>query len=53
MFSIVVVPIYIPTCSVGENVNWSHFNQCFLFADFFFNDGHSDWCEVVVLIFIS
>ena len=36
MFSIVVVPIYIPTYSVGENVNWSHFNQCFLFIDFFF-----------------
>ena len=42
--SIAVAPIYIPTNSVGGFPFFSHLLQHLLFAD----DGHSDWCEVIL-----
>ena len=45
LFSIVVVPIYIPTNSEGVSLFFTPspaFVVCFLV-----NDGHADWCEVV------
>ena len=45
LFSIVAVPIYIPTNSVAV----FHFPHTLssIFICRLFNDGHSDWCEVV------
>ena len=55
LFYIVVIPIYIPTNSVGGSL-FSMSSPTFilfiyLFIGFFvsrlFGDGHSDWCEVI------
>ena len=45
LFSIVAVPVYIPTNSV-EGSFFSHSLQHLLFVDFF-DDGHSGPCEVI------
>ena len=45
LFSIVVVPIYIPTNSVG-GLLFSTPSPAF-FVCRLFDAGHSDWCEVV------
>ena len=44
MFSTVAAPIYIPISKEGE-FPFLHTLSSMLFVDF--NDGHSDWCEVV------
>ena len=45
LFSIVVVPVYIPTKSVGQ-FPFSTPSPAFVLCGLI-NDGHSDWCEVV------
>ena len=45
LFSIVLVPIYIPTNSVG-GFPFSIPSPVFVICSLV-NDGHSDWCEVV------
>ena len=42
---IVAVPVYIPTNSVG-GFPFLHTSPAFMFCRLF-NDGHSDWCEVI------
>ena len=44
MFSTVAAPIYIPISKEGK-FPFLHTLSSMLFVDF--NDGHSDWCEVV------
>ena len=46
LFSIVVMPTYIPT----NSVRWLPFSTCFpsFIVCRFFDDGHSDWCEVIL-----
>ena len=45
LFSIVVVPIYIPTNSVGGSL-FSTPSPAFVICGLF-DDGHSDQCEVI------
>ena len=45
LFSIVVVPVYIPTNS-GGGFPFFHILSAFIIYKLF-NDGHSDQCEVV------
>ena len=45
LFSIVIVPAYIPTTSVGE-LPFSTPSPAFIVGRLF-DDGHSDWCEVI------
>ena len=44
MFSTVAAPVYIPISNEGE-FPFLHTLSSMIFVDF--NDGHSDWCEVV------
>ena len=45
LFSIVAVPVYIPTNSAGGfPFLHSPSSTCYLWI---YYDGHSDWCEVV------
>ena len=46
LFSMVVVPFYILTSSVGGSL-FSTPSLAFTVCRFFFDDGHSDWCEVI------
>ena len=45
LLSIVVAPIYIPT--VHEGVLFSTLYPEYIICRLF-NDGHSDWCEVIL-----
>ena len=45
LFSIVAVPIYIPTNS-ARGFPFLHTLSAFVVCRFF-DDGHSDWCEVM------
>ena len=49
MFSLVVVPVYIPMSSI-KRFPFSTFSPAYIVYRLF-DDGHSDWCEVT-LIFI-
>ena len=46
LFSIVVVPMYIITNSVGGFPFYTS-SPAFIVCRFF-DDGHSDWCEVIL-----
>ena len=46
LVSIVVVPIYIPTNTIGE-LPFLHTSPAFMVCRLS-DDGHSDWCEVVL-----
>ena len=46
LFSVVVVPIYLPTDSVGGFPFLHTLSQHLLLVEFFY-DGNSDQCEVV------
>ena len=64
LFSIVSVPVYIPTNSVGgfpslhilSNIRclWIFclFFYLFIFVCGFFDDSHFDWCEVILIVLI-
>ena len=46
LVSIVVVPIYIPTNTIGE-LPFLHTSPAFMVCRLS-DDGHSDWCEIVL-----
>ena len=46
LFSVLVVPIYILTNSVGTFL-FLHTHSSICYVSYLLFDGHSDWCEVV------
>ena len=45
LFSVMAVSVYIPTNSAGGSL-FSMSSSAFIVCQFF-DDGHSDWCEVI------